>query len=215
MISNIYFSAITTNQNHWNQITLEGGTMSKPFERSSVRSGRRKSREREAVAAPPYITRKIPPYEIASEESLIAIEHAADRILAETGMEIRDDEVALELFRKAGAQIDGVNVKFEPGMLREILKSVPKQFTQHARNPKKSVELGGNHVVFTPAYGSPFVMDLDKGRRYGTIEDFQNFIKLAYSSQWLHHSGGTICEPVDIPVNKTPFRYGVFAYSLF
>ena len=176
--------------------------MSKPVERSSVRSGRRKSREREAVATPPYITRKIPPYEIASEESLIAIEHAADRILAETGMEIRDDEVALELFRKAGAQIDGVNAKFEPGMLREILKSVPKQFTQYARNPKKSIELGGNHVVFTPAYGSPFVMDLDKGRRYGTIEDFQNFIKLAYSSQWLHHSGGTICEPVDIPVNK-------------
>jgi trimethylamine--corrinoid protein Co-methyltransferase len=57
-------------------------------------------------------------------------------------------------------------------------------------------------VVFAPAYGSPFVMDLDKGRRYGTIEDFRNFVKLAQSSPWLHHSGGTICEPVDVPVNK-------------
>ena len=45
-------------------------------------------------------------------------------------------------------------------------------------------------------------MDLDKGRRYGTIEDFRNFVKLAQSSPWLHHSGGTICEPVDVPVNK-------------
>lgn len=45
-------------------------------------------------------------------------------------------------------------------------------------------------------------MDLDKGRRYGTIEDFRNLIKLAQSSPWLHHSGGTICEPVDVPVNK-------------
>src|SRR5690606_38215415 len=42
----------------------------------------------------------------------------------------------------------------------------------------------------------------DKGRRYGTIEDFQNLVKLAQSSPWLHHSGGTICEPVDLPVNK-------------
>ena len=57
-------------------------------------------------------------------------------------------------------------------------------------------------MVFSPAYGSPFVMDLDKGRRYGTIEDFRNFVKLAQSSPWLHHSGGTICEPVDVPVNK-------------
>jgi trimethylamine--corrinoid protein Co-methyltransferase len=45
-------------------------------------------------------------------------------------------------------------------------------------------------------------MDRDKGRRYGTLDDFQNFIRLAYSSPWLHHSGGTICEPVDLPVNK-------------
>jgi len=56
-----------------------------------------------------------------------------------------------------------------------------------------------------PAYGSPFVLDLDKGRRYATIEDFRNFVKLAYSTPFLHHSGGTICEPVDLPVNKRHF----------
>ena len=87
-------------------------------------------------------------------------------------------------------------------MLREILKTAPTTFTQYARNPANSVEIGGKNVVFSPAYGSPFVMDLDNGRRYGTIEDFRNFIKLAQSSPWLHHSGGTICEPVDVPVNK-------------
>ncbi len=91
---------------------------------------------------------------------------------------------------------------FEPGHLREILKTAPREFTQHARNPARSVQIGGNNVVFAPAYGSPFVMDLDKGRRYGTLEDFQNFIKLAYNCPWLHHSGGTVCEPTDVPVNK-------------
>ncbi len=87
-------------------------------------------------------------------------------------------------------------------MLREILKSAPSSFTQHARNPANNVQIGGKSVVFSPSYGSPFVMDLDKGRRYGSIEDFRNFVKLAQSSPWLHHSGGTICEPVDLPVNK-------------
>jgi trimethylamine--corrinoid protein Co-methyltransferase len=150
----------------------------------------------------PYIMRNIPTYDVLSEENLVRIEETADRILAEIGIEFRDDPAALELWRRAGAKIDGVLVKFEPGMLREILKTAPATFTQHARNRANSVEIGGKSVVFSPAYGSPFVMDIDKGRRYGTIEDFRNFVKLAQSSPWLHHSGGTICEPVDVPVNK-------------
>ena len=80
--------------------------------------------------------------------------------------------------------------------------TAPKEFTQVARNPERSVIFGGERTIFAPAYGSPFVRDLDGGRRYGTIEDFRNFVKLAYVSPWLHHSGGTVCEPVDLPVNK-------------
>ena len=173
------------------------------------RSGRQSRRDKRAGGPvgnyPPYIMRNIPTYDVLGEESLLKIEATADRILAEIGIEFRDDPVALDHWKRAGAKIDGVLVKFEKGMLQEILKSAPRQFTQHARNPAKSVEIGGKSVVFAPAYGSPFVMDLDKGRRYGTIEDFRNFIKLAQASPALHHSGGTICEPVDVPVNKRHF----------
>lgn len=150
----------------------------------------------------PYILRNIPTYDVLSEENLARIETAADRILAETGIEFRDDPVALDLWRRAGAQVDGLRVRFEPGMLREVLASAPPVFTQHARNPANSVQVGGKSVVFAPAYGSPFVMDLDRGRRFGTLDDFRNFIRLAQSSPNLHHSGGTICEPTDVPVNK-------------
>ncbi len=167
------------------------------------RSARREARGSGATGlGKPYIIRNIPTYDILGEESLLRIEHTADRILAEVGIEFRDDPETLALWKQAGARVDGVLVKFEPGMLRELLKTAPPQFTQHARNPANSVEIGGNNVVFSPAYGSPFVMDLDNGRRYGTIEDFRNLIKLAQSSPWMHHSGGTICEPVDVPVNK-------------
>lgn len=171
--------------------------------RRAGRGARREARS-QADRGPgrPYIVRNIPTYDILGEESLLRIEETADRILAEIGIEFRDDPAALDHWRRAGATIEGVLVRFEPGMLREILKSAPSEFVQHARNPEKSVLIGGKSVVFSPAYGSPFVMDLDQGRRYGTIEDFRNFVKLAQASPWLHHSGGTICEPVDVPVNK-------------
>jgi trimethylamine---corrinoid protein Co-methyltransferase len=170
------------------------------------RSGRQSRRDKRAGGPvgnyPPYIMRNIPTYDVLGEESLLKIEHTADRILAEIGIEFRDDPVALDHWKRAGAKISNNLVKFEKGMLQELLKTAPSSFTQHARNPAKSVEIGGRSVVFAPAYGSPFVMDLDRGRRYGTIEDFRNFIKLAQASPALHHSGGTICEPVDVPVNK-------------
>src|ERR1700748_3544622 len=74
-----------------------------------------------------------------------------------------------------------------------------------ACTPAHNVLIGGTRTVFAPAYGSPFVRNLDEGRRYARIEDFRNFVKLAYMANSLHHSGGTICEPVDLPVNKRHF----------
>ncbi len=155
----------------------------------------------------PYILRGIPTYDILSDESLTRIEATADRILAEIGIELRDDAEAMRLYKAAGAEVTQTapevwRVKFPPAMLREILKTAPAEFTQHARNPANNVRIGGKNVVFAPSYGSPFVMDLDRGRRYGTIEDFENFVKLSQASPWLHHSGGTVCEPTDVPVNK-------------
>ena len=68
------------------------------------------------------------------------------------------------------------------GLARELIKTAPSSFIQHARNPDRSVEIGGNTLVCAPVYGPPFVRDLDGGRRYATIEDFQNFVKLGYMS---------------------------------
>ncbi len=153
-------------------------------------------------SAPPFITREIPPYELLSEDGVASVEAHGDRLLAEIGIEIRDDAEALQLFRDAGASIDGVTVHFDPGHVKALCATAPREFTQLARNPAHNVQIGGNHVVLAPTYGSPFVRDLQSGRRYGTMEDFENFVKLTYSTPWLHHSGGTVCEPTDVPVNK-------------
>src|SRR3546814_13969311 len=122
--------------------------------------------------------------------------------LAGIGSEFREDPDALVLFKGAGADVDGERVRFPRGLCRKLCETIPPVFTQHARNPERSVSIGGNATVFAPVYGPPFVRDLEGGRRYATIADFQNFVKLAYMTPAMHHSGGTVFEPVDIPVNK-------------
>ncbi len=167
--------------------------------------GGRARRQREAQRAHAIIAgveRRIPTYELLGEEGLVRIEAAADVILEEVGMDFRGDEDALRLWREAGADVQGERVRFSTGLLRSILRTAPSAFVQHARNPQRSLRIGGDSVVLAPAYGSPFVQDLEGGRRYGTLADFETFVKLAYAIPWLHHSGGTVCEPVDIPVNK-------------
>jgi trimethylamine--corrinoid protein Co-methyltransferase len=171
--------------------------------RSGGRAGRAASRATSAAPIPPYLQRQIRPYELVTDEHLELIEHNADTILEQVGIEFRNYPRALELWRDAGADIDGERVRFPRGLCRTLVQATaPQQYTQHARNPERNVEIGGNNTVFAPNYGSPFVYDQDQGRRYATITDFENIVKLTYSSPHLHHSGGTVCEPVDVPVNK-------------
>ncbi|MDJ0685710.1 MAG: trimethylamine methyltransferase family protein [Alphaproteobacteria bacterium] len=171
--------------------------------RGGGRAARQATRAQQGGASAAFITRKIPTFDPFDEEQLATIEANAETVLADIGIEFRDDPETLDIWRAAGAKIDGQRVRFEKGMLREIIQnSAPKQFTQYARNPARSVEIGGPHCVMVPAYGPPFIRSQAEGRRYATIEDFRNFVKLAYLSPGLHHSGGTLCEPVDLPVNK-------------
>lgn len=174
-----------------------------PTRRSGGRDARRAARLHAHLERTPYLTRTLAPFEVLGEEGLSLIEDNAETILQEVGIEFRGDADALRMLADAGADVTGERVRFPRGMCRSIVQaSAPRQFTQYARNEANNVEIGGMHTVFAPNYGSPFVRDLDRGRRYGTIEDFRNLVKLTYLSPHLHHSGGTVCEPVDIPVNK-------------
>ncbi|MCP5027645.1 MAG: trimethylamine methyltransferase family protein, partial [Actinomycetia bacterium] len=170
---------------------------------SGGRAGRQAARAAATVERSPFLTRELAPVELVSDEGLALLEENADTILEQVGIEIRDHPSALDRFAGAGADIEGTRVRFPRGLCRQIVtENAPSQFTQHARNPVNTVQIGGDATVFAPNYGSPFAFDLDQGRRYATIDDFQNLVKLAYLSPHLHHSGGTVCEPVDIPVSQ-------------
>jgi trimethylamine--corrinoid protein Co-methyltransferase len=149
-----------------------------------------------------FIERNIPNFEILNDEALSIIEWNAETVLEEIGVNFVENPAALALWRDAGADVTGERVRIPRGLARRLCGTAPSRFTQIARNPERNVDIGGRNLVLAPVYGPPFVRDAEGGRRYATIADFQNFVKLGYMSKWLHHSGGTVCEPTDVPVNK-------------
>ncbi|HIG12966.1 MAG TPA: trimethylamine methyltransferase [Gammaproteobacteria bacterium] len=101
-----------------------------------------------------------------------------------------------------GADLRSDRGLFRAGTTRGRCTTAPRQFTQVARNPDRSVIIGGASQIFAPVYGAPFVRDLQGGRRYGAIADFEKLIKLTYQLPSLHHGGFVTCEPCDVPVSK-------------
>jgi trimethylamine--corrinoid protein Co-methyltransferase len=168
-----------------------GGGAARRAERTSVK-----------IETAKYIERNIPNFEVLTEEALDIIEYNAETILEEVGVNFVNNPAALDRWRAVGATVDGERVRIPRGLARKLIATAPSKFTQHARNPERNVEIGGNNLVLAPVYGPPFVRDLEGGRRYATMDDFQKFVKLGYMSKWLHHSGGTVCEPTDVAVNK-------------
>ncbi len=168
-----------------------GGGAARRAERGAVR-----------IECAKFIERNIPNFEILNEEALQIIEANAETILEEIGVNFVENPAALDRWKEAGADVRGERVRLPKGLARALCKTAPASFVQHARNPERSVTVGGRGLVLAPVYGPPFVRDAEGGRRYATIEDFRKFVKLGYMSKWLHHSGGTVCEPTDVPVNK-------------
>ncbi len=171
-----------------------GGGAARRAERTAVR-----------IEAARYIERRIPNLSVLDDEALEIIEANAETLLEEIGVVFTDNPDALQTWREAGADVQGDRVHIPKGLARQLCSTAPARFTQHARNPDRSVEIGGRNLVLAPVYGPPFVRDRVLGRRYATIEDFRTFVKLGYMSKWVHHSGGTVCEPTDIAVNKRHF----------
>ena len=168
------------------------------------RAGGRQARisQRSApVAAFAALTRKIPIYELVPEEAVELIHRESLRILQEVGIEFRDDEAAA-MWRRAGADVRGHRIRIDGDQLMALVSTIPAEFTLNARNPARSVTIGGSSSVFVPMYGAPYVRDLDNHRRYGTLADLANFHKLAYLSPALHSSSSIICEPMEIAVPR-------------
>jgi trimethylamine--corrinoid protein Co-methyltransferase len=143
---------------------------------------------------------KMPRYEILSEDAMETLDRGWRRIVSELGVEFLLEE-SLEEFRKAGQKVEGNNVKLDPDFILEQVAKAPREFDIQARNPERSVHIGGDHMVFASVYGPPFVREGDV-RRDATMEDYRNFVKLSQAFPQLDSPGGTIVEPNDTPLDS-------------
>ena len=151
----------------------------------------------------------LPRYEILDEAALAELERGWRRIVSELGIDFLHPE-ALQVFKDAGQEVEGDVVRFDPDWILEQVAKAPAEFDLQARNPERTVHIGGNHMVFSAVYGCPFVREGDE-RREATYDDFQNLVKLAQSFPQLDSPGGTICEPNDKPARLAPPRHGLRA----
>lgn len=188
------------------------GALSRPGRRG--RDARRDSRMSKQLRFMPETERGIPYVDLLTPDQVDRIHRETMTLLRERGVEFRDDE-AVQAWRRAGAEVQGHRVRIDEQLLMQLLSTAPESYTMHARNPERSVSLGGRKQILTPAYGAPNVLDLDGVRRSPTIADFNDFAKLAHMSPGMQMSGGVLCEPLDVPVPKRHLHmvYGLIRHS--
>ena len=173
----------------------------------NLQPSRRRKRRTAGVPAKPSLPWKkirnvLPPIEPLSADEIESIHRTSLRVLAELGMKVTDVE-ARKIYREGGARVDDSEemVYLDPEMVEEIIKTVPPEYVQKARNPDKSVTLGGNHITFSGVGGPAFVSDLDRGRRPGTYAELCDYKKLFQTYDIIHYASGGF-EPLDLPENN-------------
>ena len=156
---------------------------------------------------PPFRQPRNPyqPFNIVSDDEIEALHNKSLDVLEELGLNFLSDE-AREILKNAGADVhpNDPRVRFDRGLIEASIKTVPKQFTGHARNPAHNLEYGGNYTGFCLVASPPNASDTDNGRRQGNFEDYCNFLRLGQSLNICHQVAGYPVEPTDI---ETPIRH--------
>ena len=142
----------------------------------------------------------MPRYEILSPDAVTVLDKGWRRIVSEIGVQFAKPE-AVELFRQAGQKVDGETVFLDPDFVLDQVAKAPREFDVQARNPANTVHIGGDQMVFSGVYGSPFVREGDV-RRDASMEDFRRLTRLAQLFPELDSAGGVICEPNDAPLDS-------------
>jgi trimethylamine--corrinoid protein Co-methyltransferase len=165
------------------------------------RAGGRGADRSRRTAGPSYLNlvNSRPRTELLSADQLEAVHNASLTVLEEIGMDVMLPE-ARAIMKAHGAHVveGSERVRFDRGLIMDMIATVPKEFTLHARNPMRHVKMGGDNLVFAQIASAPFVSDMDGGRRTGNQADYRNLVKLAQCYDIIHTTGGYPVEPVDI-----------------
>ncbi|MEQ9489252.1 MAG: trimethylamine methyltransferase family protein [Alphaproteobacteria bacterium] len=155
------------------------------------------------------------PIPLISQDEVEAMHEASLTVLEEIGLNFLLPE-AREMLAKAGADVDpnSSRVRFDRGFIDQMLSTVPREFTLHARNPAHNVTLGGNRFAICSVASAPNYSDMEFGRRRGDFQGYKDLMRLVQYFNICHLPGGYPVEPVDIPTPMRHIEAGVAAVEL-
>ena len=195
------------------------GTPARSKRRGRERSSAGRRREELRGGAGPSLPRMpwrklrnpLPPIEVLSDDQVEAIHRASLKVLAESGIKVTD-EMARGLYKAIGAEVDEAEqmVRFDPALVEAQVALAPAETTITARNPERSITVGGNHINFQSVSGPAFVSDLERGRRAGTYADLCNYVRLLHQLGIVHMASGAPLAALDLPV-QTRHLHGYYA----
>ena len=114
------------------------------------------------------------------EEDLI--DQQSMECLETFGVKVKSENV-LNLLEKAGADVDhkAQIAKIPEKMVREALKTVPKEMTLHGRDPKHNLRIPVSSWPYVGTSGlGTFIVDIKTGKkRDSTVKDIADLVKLA------------------------------------
>ncbi len=114
------------------------------------------------------------------EEDLI--DQQSMECLETFGVKVKSESV-LNLLEKAGADVDhkAQIAKIPERIVREALKTVPKEMTLHGRDPKHNLRIPVSSWPYVGTSGlGTFIVDINTGKkRDSTVKDIADLVKLA------------------------------------
>ena len=195
---------------------------------SARRGGRSRSRTPAATAGPArshayrQLRHPFAPQTVFSDDHVEQIHATALRLLQELGIKILHPE-ARAIFAEAGALVDADEmVRIGPEIVAEALRTAPRSIRLRAANPAREQVVEPGAMLFMSGAGCPNATDLERGRRPGSLRDFEETLRLQQAFDVIHVFGPS-AEPQDVPVNlrhyamtRTQFVNGdkpMFIYS--
>ena len=168
----------------------------------------RRRRSKAPVEAPPrsvdyrHLTSSLPLAEGYTDDQIAEIHVTALTVLQELGVRV-NHAGARDILACAGAVVTDTQVRFGREVVEAAIASSPPEFT--LTSGCGTLHIGGRCTQFLPAGGPPYAMDTVRGKRPGTLEDFQNFIRLSQAFDVIHMTAPSV-EPQDIPANVRHLR---------
>ncbi|MEP0940197.1 MAG: trimethylamine methyltransferase family protein [Rhizobiaceae bacterium] len=138
------------------------------------------------------------PQRVFSDDGIANIHNMALRVLRELGIKILHDE-ARTIFEMAGALVDHDSqmVRIGDELVAEALRIAPRSIRMRAAAQHREQLIEPGAMIFYPGSGCPNVSDLERGRRPGSLESYNETIKLHQSFDVIHMFGPS-AEPQDV-----------------